>query len=429
MSTRFITKQVTIGRKLRCHGKKVSFCWMRANTSWRVLAENFLKWSFCSFFYNLDEGYQAQNKARDDQDKIEVSRDRGIVLLNESKCTLISICRKLFEVMFLWFFNNLVEEYQGENKARDDQDETEVSRVKGMVLLNNEYILMGICWSFFEEIFFWIVVEFRQGVSGSKQSNWWSGESSGVKGQRYCFFLMRVNASWWVSAEHSLKWCFCGFCFNLDDEYQAQNEARDDQEEFEVSREKGIFCWMRVNASWWVSAKHSLKRFFCGFLLNLDKEYQAQNKAIDDREEVQVSRDKGIVFFLMRVNASWLVSAEHSLKWCFCGFWFNLDEEYQAPNEANDDHEESVSRDKGIFCWMRVNASLWVSAKHSLKWCFCGFLFNLEEEYQAQNKERDKGKVLLSESKWIFISIYCKVFKRMFLCCKFFRRMFLCSFM
>ena len=49
--------------------------------------------------------------------------------------------------------------------------------------------------------------------------------------------------------------------------------------------------------------KHSLKRFFCGFLLNLDKEYQAQNKAIDDREEVQVSRDKGI-FFLMRVNAS-----------------------------------------------------------------------------------------------------------------------------
>ena len=180
---------------------------------------------------------------------------------------------------------------------------------------------MGICWSFFEEIFFWIVVEFRQGVSGSEQSNWWSGGSWGVKGQRYCFFLMRVNASW-------------------------------------------------------------------------------------------------------------LVSAEHSLKWCFCGFWFNLDEEYQAPNEASDDHEEpEVSRDKGIFCWMRVNASLWVSAKHSLKWCFCGFLFNLEEEYQAQNKERDKGKVLLSESKSILISICCKVFKRMFLCCKFFRRLFLCSFM
>ena len=47
---------------------------------------------------------------------------------------------------------------------------------------------MGICWSFFEEIFFWIVIEFRQGVSGSKQSNLWSGEISGVKDKVIVFF-------------------------------------------------------------------------------------------------------------------------------------------------------------------------------------------------------------------------------------------------
>ena len=240
---------------------------------------------------------------------------------------------------------------------------------------------------------------------------------------------MRVNASWWISAEHSLKWCFCGFCFNLDEEYQAQIEARDDQEEFEVSREKGIFCWMRVNASWWVSAKTFFEEIFLWFLVEFREGVSGSKQSnwwSGGSSGVKGQR----FFFLMRVNASWLVSAEHSLKWCFCGFWFNLDVEYQAPNEASDDHEESeVPRDKGIFCWMRVNASLWVSVKHSLKWCFCGSLFNLEDEYQAQNKERDKGNVLLSESKSIFISIYCKVFKRMFLCCKFVRRMFLCSFM
>ena len=52
-----------------------------------------------------------------------------------------------------------------------------------------------------------------------------------------------------------------------------------------------------MNTSLRVFADHSLKRSFSGLLLNLDKEYQAQNKAIDDQAEVQVSRDKGIVFF------------------------------------------------------------------------------------------------------------------------------------
>ena len=36
--------------------------------------------------------YQAESKESDNQGEIEMSRDKGIILLNESKCLVISIC-------------------------------------------------------------------------------------------------------------------------------------------------------------------------------------------------------------------------------------------------------------------------------------------------------------------------------------------------
>ena len=35
---------------------------------------------------------QAENKESDDQGEIEMPREKGIILLNESKCVVISIC-------------------------------------------------------------------------------------------------------------------------------------------------------------------------------------------------------------------------------------------------------------------------------------------------------------------------------------------------
>ena len=36
--------------------------------------------------------YQAEKKEKDDQEETEMSRDTGIVLLNGSDCLVISIC-------------------------------------------------------------------------------------------------------------------------------------------------------------------------------------------------------------------------------------------------------------------------------------------------------------------------------------------------
>ena len=76
---------------------------MRANAYWQVSAEGSLKWCFCGFLFNLDNEYQVHNKASDDWEKVEVSQEKGIILLNESKYILKSISRKFFEVILLQF--------------------------------------------------------------------------------------------------------------------------------------------------------------------------------------------------------------------------------------------------------------------------------------------------------------------------------------
>ena len=45
-----------------------------------------------------------------------------------------------------------------------------------------------------------------------------------------------------------------------------------------------------------MSAESSFKRSFCGFLFDLDNEYQAQNEESDDWDKIGMSRDKGIAF-------------------------------------------------------------------------------------------------------------------------------------
>ena len=76
---------------------------MRANAYWQVSAEGSLKWCFCGFLFNLDNEYQIDSKASDDREKVEVSREKGIILLNESNCILKSISWNFFEVIFLQF--------------------------------------------------------------------------------------------------------------------------------------------------------------------------------------------------------------------------------------------------------------------------------------------------------------------------------------
>ena len=62
---------------------------------------------FCGFLFKLDLDNQTQKEPATDvqpfQGDVEVSKDKGNVLLNESKCILMSIYWKFFEVMFLWF--------------------------------------------------------------------------------------------------------------------------------------------------------------------------------------------------------------------------------------------------------------------------------------------------------------------------------------
>ena len=45
-----------------------------------------------------------------------------------------------------------------------------------------------------------------------------------------------------------------------------------------------------------MSAKSSFKRSFCGFLFDLDNEYQVPNEESDDWDKIGMSRGKGIAF-------------------------------------------------------------------------------------------------------------------------------------
>ena len=100
------------------------------------------------------------------------------------------------------------------------------------------------------------------------------------------------------------------------------------------------------------------------------------------QNENEVWRKKGNVLLNNSKNASWRVPAKISLRWCFCGFLFIKDFKNQSQKEGSADIEafqdkNEVTRDKGkVLLSESKTASWWVSAENSLKWCFCGFLFN-----------------------------------------------------
>ena len=65
---------------------------MRVNASSLVSTGTSLKGRFCDLSYILGEEYQAQNKPMGNQEESEVPREKGVVLLNERKYILMSVC-------------------------------------------------------------------------------------------------------------------------------------------------------------------------------------------------------------------------------------------------------------------------------------------------------------------------------------------------